>query len=315
MALLDLGTAYKRFFSVQKQGEKFSQKTIERAKRNGKKLTNYDLIGHPKFKAKGKAKDTFCMQCDAFYFTDKGAKIPLVGDVSYQTDYEVPQGKCKFSNPRVCFIGGKWILTFGMEIEAADYKLNDYAMGIDLGVDKTAVVSCNGAKTVYKNINKSQRMKKLKKQLKRAQRKSSRTQSKSKGQAKSYARQATIQNRIANIRHDFRHKMTRELVDKLPHTIVLEDLNVRGMMKNRHLSKAIGEQGFYAISQMLSYKANERGIKIQYADRFYPSSKRCSSCGEIKADLKLSDRKYTCGKCGVSIDRDYNAAMNLERLA
>ena len=313
MALFDLSTAYKRFFRVQKQGsEKFSKKTIEKAKRRGKKLTNYDMIGHPKFKSKNRAQPSFGMQCDTLRFTKKGANIPNVGNISYQTNYDIPQGKAKFYNPRVCFTNGKWILSFAMEVERQTFELNDYNMGIDLGVTSTAVVSCNGEKTVYKNINKTMRVKKLNKQLKRAQRQASRCEKKSKGQRKAFAKQAKLHTRISNIRHDFRHKMTREIVDRFPQVIVLEDLNVQGMMKNRHLARAIGEQGFYTIRQMLSYKAEERGIAMQYVDRFFPSSKRCSCCGMIKRELKLKDRTYRCDGCGHVLERDFNAARNLE---
>ena len=124
-----------------------------------------------------------------------------------------------------------------------------------------------------------------------------------------------MEHRIANIRRDFRHKTTTEIVDRLPKAIVLEDLNIRGMMKNRHLARALGEQGLYTIRSYIRYKAEARGIQVQYADRFYPSSKICSVCGSIKTDLKLKDRKYVCHACGAVMDRDSNASRNLELLA
>lgn len=109
--------------------------------------------------------------------------------------------------------------------------------------------------------------------------------------------------------------MTTAIVNQLPKMIVLEDLNIRGMMKNRHLSRAIGEQGLYTIRNYIQYKADARGIKTQYADRFYPSSKKCSECGNIKKDLRLKDRKYVCHSCGSVKDRDSNSSRNLELLA
>lgn len=121
-----------------------------------------------------------------------------------------------------------------------------------------------------------------------------------------------IQHRLANIRQNYRHQITTEIINRKPRLIVLEDLNVRGMLKNRHLSKAVQEQGFYEFRRQTEYKAQWAGIKIVIADRFYPGSKTCICCGRIKKDLKLSDRIYYC-ECGNVIDRDLQAAINLKR--
>ena len=109
------------------------------------------------------------------------------------------------------------------------------------------------------------------------------------------------------------HKTTHRLTELYPEVITMEDLNVSGMMKNKHLARAIVEQNFYEFRRQMEYKCEAKGIQIQFADRFYPSSKTCSCCGHIKKDLKLKDRTYICSECGLKIDRDFNAALNLER--
>ena len=120
-----------------------------------------------------------------------------------------------------------------------------------------------------------------------------------------------LHRRLANIRDNYIHQITTEIVKTKPSQIVIEDLNIKGMMKNRHLSKAIAEQSLYQFTQLLTYKCELYGIKIVKANRWFPSSKTCSECGCIKHDLKLSDRVYKCNECGSEIDRDINAAINL----
>ena len=116
---------------------------------------------------------------------------------------------------------------------------------------------------------------------------------------------------LANIRNNYNHNITADIVNMNPEKIVIEDLNIKGMMKNKHLSKAIGKQGLYEITRQLEYKCKFNGIELVKADRWYPSSKTCSNCGHVKKDLKLSDRTYICPECGAVIDRDLNAAINL----
>ena len=322
VAIFDLGQAYRRFFDYHRghQDAKFSQKKIEHLIRVGKPVTFYDMVAHPKFKAKRHSAAVYGMQNDKlnFYGEGKGASISGVGKVKYRTQEKLPEGngQGKFYNPRVSWMAnGKWVLTFAVESQGKGIELNDWGMGIDLGVKTTADVSCNGKHTAYKNINKTKRMKKLAKRKKRLQRHAGRQAKGSKSQMETYRAISRLDLRMASIRRDFRHKMTTEIVNKLPKAIVLEDLNIHGMMKNRHLSKAIGEQGLYAIRKYIQYKATARGIRVQYADRFYPSSKKCSECGSIKKDLKLKDRKYVCNVCGMVKDRDSNASENLESLA
>jgi putative transposase len=123
-----------------------------------------------------------------------------------------------------------------------------------------------------------------------------------------------LQRKLANIRDTYRHEVSRQIVNDYPKGIVLEDLNVQGMMKNKHLSKAIQQQGFYDLRQKITYKAEALGIPVKFADAWYPSSKTCSYCGKKKNNLKLSDRVFHCGYCGKEIDRDLNASMNLANL-
>jgi len=132
---------------------------------------------------------------------------------------------------------------------------------------------------------------------------------------KEEAKVKKLHRKIANIRHNHTHHVTSEIINLNPRKIVLEDLNVSGMMKNKHLSEAIAEQNLNEFRRQIEYKAEWAGIEVVTADRFYPSSKKCSSCGSIKRDLKLKDRVYKCSECGLNINRDVNAAKNLEQLA
>ena len=313
-ALFDLMTAYKRFFRTQANGDKFTAKTRERARRLKRKLTPYDMAGHPKFKKRSRCKPCFAQPNERLYFTGGCAVLLKIGQVRIRTDRVLPQGigTGKYYNPRVSFDNGKWILSFAMEVESQDYVLGDYSVGVDLGIKHLAVVSCAGTHLVFDNINKTRRVKRLKRQLKHAQRMASKKKKRSKNQEKAYARCKRLHRKIASIRNDYTHKTTRKIVDLLPNRIVVEDLNVSGMMKNRHLARAVAEQCFYKFRVQLVYKCAERGIDLVVADRFYPSSKKCSSCGAIHKGLTLKDRTFQCPNCGLSIDRDLNAALNLE---
>ena len=313
-ALFDLMTSYKNFFRTQKSGEKFTTKTLEKAKRRKRKLTPYDMKGHPKFKKKDRCKPSFAQPNEKLYFTGGCAILLKIGHVEIQTDYELPQGRdvCKFYNPRVSYENGKWILSFAMEVEKQDYALKDCSVGVDLGIKDLAVVSCEGDKMVFPNINKTRKVKRLNRHLKHAQRLAARKTKGSKNRRKAYEKCKRLCERLASIRHDYTHKTTTKIADLLPSRIVVEDLNVRGMMKNRHLARAVAEQNFYKFRAQLEYKCEERGIELVVANRFFPSSKKCSACGAIHKGLKLKDRIFNCPHCGMSIDRDFNAALNLE---
>ena len=188
-------------------------------------------------------------------------------------------------------------------------------IGIDLGIKEFAVVS-DGTK--FRNINKTAKMKRLKKQLKRQQRCLSRKlENLKKGEAtqrgnihKQMLKVQKFHARINNIRTDYINQTVNRIVKTKPSYITLEDLNVKGMMKNKHLSKAVASQKFYEFRTKLEYKCHAENIELRIADRFYPSSKLCNCCHKIKHDLKLSDRIYAC-ECGYVNDRDFNASLNL----
>ena len=202
------------------------------------------------------------------------------------------------------------------------YKSTNEGLGIDLGV-KEFVVCSNGIK--FKNINKTSTVKKIEKKLKREQRKLSRKYESLKIRNKNIKEgRATRQNiqkqvvkvqklhqRLTNIRTDYINKIVSSIIKQKPSYITIEDLNVKGMMKNKHLSKAIASQKFFEFKTKLMSKCKQNNIELRIVDRFYPSSKTCSQCGKIKKDLKLSDRIYKCD-CGFTIDRDLNASINLK---
>ena len=185
-----------------------------------------------------------------------------------------------------------------------------------MGIKDLAI--CSDGKT-FKNINKTQRIKKLEKRKRRLQRSISRKYLKNKkGERynktsniiKSEKRLLKLNHRLTNIRGNYLHQVTSEIIKRNPSFITIEDLNVSGMMKNKHLSKAVQQQKFYEFRRQLEYKCKWNNIQLRIVDRFYPSSKLCHNCGSIKKDLKLKDRVYKCD-CGYVEDRDYNASLNL----
>ena len=215
-------------------------------------------------------------------------------------------------------IGKSFHVTVLIEVENNYSQPHGEGIGIDLGVKELAVMS-NGV--IKPNINKTPRIKQLNKKLRREQKCLSRKyEFKKKRGEKTATYSANIEKQVVkiqrlyqtltNIRVDYENKIISEIVRREPSYIVLEDLNVRGMMKNRHLSRAIAVQRLSYFRIKLTIKARQCGIEVRIADRFYPSSKKCSHCGLIKADLKLKDRIYHC-ECGLELDRDLNAAINL----
>ena len=199
--------------------------------------------------------------------------------------------------------------------------LNNFGIGIDLGIKEFAF--CSDGR-FFANINKSVRVRKLEKSLKRQQRKLSRKYESLKKSSNNLKGEAIRQNirkqtlkvqklhhRLSCIRTDYISKVISELVKTKPAWITLENLNIRGMMKNRHLSKAIAQQKFFDFRTKITSKCKENGIELRLADRFYSSSKLCHQCGCMKSDLKLSDRMYICPECGYTADRDFNASLNL----
>ena len=251
-------------------------------------------------------------------------KIPTLGWVRLKEKGYIPttkQGYIIKSGTVSMKAGRYYVSVLVEELETKKPVLNDFGIGIDLGIKYLAV--CSNGK-IYKNINKTSRVRKLMKKLRREQKRLSRKYEnlkKSKSKLKGEATRQNIQKqklkvqklyqRLARIRTDFINKVISEMVKTKPLWITVENLNISGMMKNRHLAKAIAQQKFYEIRTKLQIKCRALGIELRLADRFYPSSKTCHNCGCIKHDLKLSDRIYHCDKCGYTEGRDYNASLNL----
>ena len=230
----------------------------------------------------------------------------------------IPTKYVTYRNPRIKYDGLHWWITVGIEYEEPATLPSNDGMGIDVGIKDLAICSDG---SIYKNINKSQKVKKLEKRKRRLQRSISRRYEKNK-KGVNYCKTSNIikkekellklNHRLTNIRQNHLHQTTAKMVNRKPRFICMEDLNVKGMMKNRHISKAVQQQGLGEFRRQMEYKAAWNGIKVIIADRFFPSSKLCSCCGRIKKDLKLSDRIYKC-ECGNVIDRDYQASLNLKR--
>lgn len=273
--------------------------------------------GKPKFKSKKNFINSFYIRNDrvSINFTNNSIVLEKIGKVSFKSDRRIPKN-VKYSSISCSYNGKYWILSFGVEVENQNFELTEEVIGIDLGI-KT-LMTCSD-KTIVHNINKSAKVKMLVKKLKRLQRQCSRKYEMNKVGNKFIKTQNIIKlekkiklmcMKISNIRKDNIHKATSKIVNKLPKAIVLEDLNVRGMMKNRHLSKSISECMFYEIRRQIEYKTKFKGIKAIFVGRFFPSSKTCNCCGSINKNLKLSDRIYKC-ECGYEEDRDLNASYNL----
>ena len=300
-AIKDACNTYKRFFKGQCKYPKFKNKkhsTPAFYQDNGKIRftdTHVKIEGFSRSKKRNKQKLNWIKLCE------KG-RIPP---------------NCKYMNPRFTFDGLYWYVSVGVEMDdKTSLPLNE-GIGIDLGLKDLAI--CSDGNT-YKNINKTNKVKKLEKRKRRLQCSISRRYEKNK-KGVSYCKTSNIikrekellkvNKRLTNIRKNYLHQTTTEIIRRKPSFICMEDLNVRGMMKNRHLSKAVQQQGFYEFRRQIEYKSEWSNIPVIIADRFFPSSKLCSCCGTVKKELKLSDRTYKC-ECGNVIDRDFQASLNLQ---
>ena len=287
------------------------------------------LAKFPKFKSKKKSIPSFYQDNVRIQFSETHVKVEKftaskkknkqkLNWIRLAEQGRVPIG-CKYSNPRIKFDGLNWWITVGIEYpDPVAIVSENEGVGIDLGIKDLAICS-DGNK--YKNINKSNSIKNLEKKKRRLQRSIFRSYEKNK-KGKEYCKTNNVikkeklllklYHRLTNIRQNYLHQTTSEIIKREPSFICIEDLNVSGMMKNRHLAKAVQEQCFYEFRRQIEYKSTQNSIPVIIADRFFPSSKLCSCCGMIKKDLKLSDRIYKC-ECGNVIDRDYQAALNLKR--
>lgn len=276
------------------------------------------VSNYPKFKSKKRSKNVFPVRHDsykAFHFEDDSVKVEKIGKIKIKPT-NIPLN-CKYINPRISYIGNKWILAVGIECENQTLDLTNKSMGIDLGIKELAVVSYGEDQIVFHNINKSKRVKTLEHKLKHISRvinrkyRTNKSYDKTNGILKYERIQKEIYYKLHNIRLNYIHQTTHNLISMKPRRVVMEDLNVIGMMKNHNLAKSISDQRFAEFIRQMKYKCEWNNIEFVQADRFYPSSKTCSCCGSIKPILKLKDRVYKCEDCGLVIDRDYNAAINL----
>jgi len=276
------------------------------------------LGNKPKFKSRKKGKPSFYNDPIKLKVKEKKVLIEKVGWI--KINEQIPKD-VKYNNPRVTYDNKYWYISVGIEVDKKQEELTDISLGIDLGLKDLAI--CSDGK-VFKNINKTKEVKNLEKRLKQKQRQISRKYElnkivkggscqfiKTKNIEKLENTTKLIHRKLTNIRNNYLHQVTTSIVKTKPYRIVIEDLNVSGMMKNKHLSDSVRKQCFNKFRQYITYKAEINGIELIVADRFYPSSKTCSECGFIKKDLKLKDRIYSCPHCGAIIDRDYNASLNL----
>ena len=296
-AIKNAETAYKRFFKGQSS--------------------------FPKFKKKNKSdvKLYFPKNNKADWKIDRHRiMIPTLKNVRLKEYGYIPVA-AKVISGTVSKKANRYYVSVIIDTKITPQKNINEGIGIDLGIKDFA--TCSGLDKPYKNINKTQRVRKLEKKLLREQRKLSRKYESLKLRNKKEKGEATRQNiqkqivkvqilhqRLANIRTDYINKVVSSVVRNKPQYITIEDLNVKGLMKNKHLSKAVAEQKFYEFRNKLTNKCHALGIELRIVNRFYPSSKLCHSCGSIKKDLKLKDRIYKC-ECGYVADRDYNASLNL----
>ena len=283
---------------------------------------------YPEFKSKKHSTPSFYQDNIKIQFTDTHVKVESFSMSKKQNKQKLnwiklcEKGRiptdCKYMNPRFTYDGLYWYVSVGIEVNDNTTLPSNEGIGIDLGIKDLAI--CSDGNT-YKNINKTQTVKKLEKKKRRLQRSISRKYEENKKGA-SYCKTSNIiksekellklNHRLTNIRQNYLHQTSAKIVKREPSFICIEDLNVSGMIKNKHLSKAVQQQGFYEFRRQIEYKTMWNNIPVVIADRFFPSSKLCSCCGSIKKDLKLSDRIYKC-ECGNIIDRDYQAALNLKQ--
>jgi len=278
-AFIDLGSAFKRFF---------------------KHLSKY-----PRFKKKG-IHDSFYLSNDQFKIEANKIRIPKLGWVSVT---ESLRFEGKVLSATVSRIANRWFVSLNIQMNFAPHKISENqadAVGVDLGVKNLATLS-NGS-----TIEGSKPLKKLSHKLARIQRHLAKCTKGSKRYNRQKIKLAQLHYRIRCIRQDSLHKLTHHICQDFK-IICIEDLNVKGMMKNHKLAKAISDMGFYEFKRQLEYKATLFGNWISTVSKWFPSSKTCSNCGNKKDELKLSERIYLCDKCSFEIDRDLKAAINIER--
>lgn len=299
-----------------------SNATLKEAIRDLDKAYNNFYKGRaniPRFKSKKKSKVCFYSRYEKIkFYPNNTVNLEKIGKVKYKSSYNIDLMQLtKFSNPHVSHNGRCWILTVGVILDNEIQQLTNEVIGIDLGIKELAICS-NGM--IFKNINKDLYIKKIEKRLKRLQKQASKKYELNK-EGRSYRKTNNIiklekqinklYRRLHNIRLNYVHQTTSTIVKTKPCMIVMEDLCIKDMMKNKSIAKEINKIGLYEFIRQMKYKSEWNNIRFEQIDRYYPSSKMCSNCFNVKKDLKLSDRTYKCEKCGLIIDRDLNASINL----
>lgn len=300
--------------------------TFMQNKKNG---TNNEV----RFKKKFKTTSTIYLDSCQVKFTNNSVKLDMIAlskkqnrkvinFIRLSNKHKIPLNCNSFINPTVKFDGINWYITCGVDVsnnvQTKDSVSLEDGLGIDLGIKDLAICS---NKYVFPNINKTKNVKKLIKGYKHQQRKLSRQMLINRDSNNKVIYTNNINKQIhtlkklskhlTNVRTNYIYNVINSILNQKPKFIAIENLNVKGMMKNKHLSKAIQNQKFYEFRRILTYKCNWLDIPLVAIDTFYPSSKKCSVCGSIKKDLKLKDRTYVCECCNTIIDRDYNASINI----
>lgn len=322
--------------------KEISSKAVKQSLRNGEKAYNNFFKGKngfPKFKKKSQNEASFYFvnQCNKaklksgivnYNYTVEverhRVKVPTLGFIKLKEKGYIPKGIDAISGT-ITYKAGRYFISILMDKDNENQvkpkqmlynKAKSEGIGIDLGIKNLAILS---NETVFKNINKSSKIKKLEKKLKREQRSLSRMLENKKhrkgGSSKNIAKKILVieklHMRLFNIRTDYINKVINKIIKLNPEFITIEDLNIKGLMKNHHLARHLANQKLSEFVTKLTNKCNQFSTELRQVSRWYPSSKTCSKCGSIKKDLKLSDRTYICPHCGLVIDRDLNAALNL----
>lgn len=285
---------------------------FSQAKTNSKRI--YKNASHTSYKRKHDHKQSFF--CDPYKTkikSNKRVSISKIGDVKMGRSLH---RNMKLKNPRVIMQYGKWYLSVSFEVEDTKKQiLTDETIGVDMGLKDLMILSDG---VVYENINKNGKIKNLDTEKRRLERELSRKKVKgAKFQSKNFYKTRTkyyrVIEKLNNIRKDYRHQITRDIINKKPKRIVLEDLDIKGMLKDETKAKAISEAAWYTLRLYLTYKAEEEGIEIVIADKYFPSSQLCNCCGYKNNQVKdLNIRTWVCPECGENHDRDLNAALNLK---
>lgn len=281
----------------------------------------------PRFKSKKHSVSKFYQDNLKIQFTDTHVKVEGFANSKKKNRQKLnwirlaEHGRiptdCKYYNPRIKYDGLNWWITVGVDCKPINNISKTNGIGIDLGIKDLAICS-DGNK--YKNINKTEKIKNLEKRKRRLQRSISRKYGlnkkggrycKTSNIIKSEKELLKLNHRLTNIRHNYIHQTTSEIIQRKPSYITIEDLNVKGMMKNKHISKSVQQQCLYEVARQLQYKCSWNGIELRQVSRWYPSSKTCHECGYINKELKWYHRTYKCPICGYVEDRDYNASLNL----